>query len=166
MLKRLPGSPHCPEPAEARSRPIAMKRHSLSATAASALLAAGLTLLAAGCGSTAPTPAADGHSAHPASNATLQVVEKLPGGQTRHWSLRCDPGGGTMPDAATACRLLTTDVTILHPSRATHIMCPMIIAKARTFTITGTWHGTKLHEIVTDGGCDLRRWSMMAQIFN
>ena len=71
-----------------------------------------------------------------------------------------------MPDAAAACRLLATDATILHPLRGTHIMCPMITANARTFTITGTWSGSKLHEVVTDGGCDLRRWSKMAQIFN
>jgi len=71
-----------------------------------------------------------------------------------------------MPDAAAACRLLATDATILHPMRVTHIRCPMIMANARTFTITGTWSGSKLHEVVTDGGCDLRRWSKMAQIFN
>jgi len=44
-------------------------------------------------------------------------------------------------------------------------MCATITANARTFTITGTWHGTKLHQVVTDSDCDLRRWSRMAQIF-
>jgi hypothetical protein len=37
---------------------------------------------------------------------------------------------------------------------------------AAAHTVTGTWYGTKLHEVVIDGGCNLRRWSMMAQIFN
>ena len=63
-------------------------------------------------------------------------------------------------------RLLAAEATILHPMRATHIMCPRIVARARTFTVTGTWHGTTLYEVVTDGGCDLRRWATMAQIFN
>jgi hypothetical protein len=93
------------------------------------------------------------------------VLENTPGDQPRHWSLRCDPGGGTMPDAAAACRLLATDATILHPVRATHIMCRTITTGVRTFTITGTWYGTRLHEVVADGGCNLRRWSQLAQIF-
>ncbi len=146
---------------------MAMTPKRLSATAASAALAAGVGLLAAACGSTAAPPADGGQVAtNPASKAKLQVVESVPGGQARHWSLRCDPAGGTMPDAAAACRLLATEATILHPMRTTHIMCRRSIANARTFTVTGAWYGTKLHEVVTDGGCNLRRWSMMAQIFN
>jgi hypothetical protein len=145
---------------------MAMKLQNLSVTAVGVALAAGLVLLAAACGSAAAPPTDGGQGAtNPASKAKLQVVESKPGSQARHWSLRCDPAGGTMPDAAAACTLLATDATILHPMRATHIMCPMIMANAPTFTITGTWHGTKLHEVVTDGGCDLRRWSKMAQIF-
>ena len=145
---------------------MAMTPQSLKVTAASAL-AAGLGLLAAACGSAAAPPTDTGQNAtNQAARAKLQVVETIPGGQARHWSLRCDPAGGTMPDAAAACQLLATDATILHPLRGTHIMCPMITANARTFTITGTWSGSKLHEVVTDGGCDLRRWSKMAQIFN
>ncbi len=141
-----------------------MKPKSLKVTATSAALAGGLSLLAA-CGSTV-APSTDGQVVmDPAANAKLQVVENVPGGQTRQWSLRCNPAGGTMPNAAAACRLLGTDAMILHPVRTTHIMCPKIIANARTFTITGTWQGTRLHELVADGGCDLRRWSKMAQIF-
>lgn len=141
-----------------------MKAQSLKVTAAGGALAAGFGLLAAACSTAAPPSGGGQVAMNPASKAKLQVVENMPGGQTRHWSLRCDPAGGTMPNAAAACRLLATDATILHP-RATHIMCSKIMADARTFTITGTWHGTKLHEVVTHSGCDLRRWSKMAQIF-
>jgi hypothetical protein len=145
---------------------MAMKPMSLKVAAASVTLAAGFGLLAAACGTAAAPRAGGGQVAtNPASKAKLQVVETEQGGQARHWSLRCDPAGGTMPDAAAACRLLATDATILHPVRATHIRCPAIMANARTFTITGTWYGAKLHAVVADGGCDLRRWSKMAQIF-
>lgn len=144
---------------------MAVKSKSLRVTAASGALTAGLGILAAACGSTAASPADSGQAANPAAAVKLQVVESMPGGHTRHWTLRCDPAGGAMPDATAACRLLATDATILHPIRATLIRCPMIIANARTFTITGNWHGTKLHEVLTDGGCDLRRFSQMAQIF-
>jgi hypothetical protein len=147
---------------------MAMKAQSLRVTAASAALAAGFGLLAAACGGTAASPSqpAGGHSgtSH-AADAALQVTQSVPGGQARRWSLRCDPAGGTMPDAAAACRLLTTQATILHPVRATHIICATPAADVRTFTITGTWHGARLHEVVADSGCDLRRYSMMAQIF-
>jgi hypothetical protein len=155
---------------------MAMKPQRLRMTAASATLAAGFGLLAAACGSTASPPAAGGSTAsppaggqaatNPASKATLEVVESVPGGQPRHWTLRCDPAGGSMPDAAAACQLIATDATILHPMRATGIMCPMILANARTFTITGTWHGTMVRQIIHDGGCDLRRWNRLVQIFN
>jgi hypothetical protein len=142
-----------------------MKAQSMKVTAVSAALAAGLALVAAACGTSAASPADGGHvAAAPAAGAKLQVLENIPGGQARRWSLRCDPVGGTMPDATAACRLLATDATILRPARATHIMCKKVMA-ARTFTITGTWHATKVHEVVADGGCDLRRWSEMAQIF-
>jgi Subtilisin inhibitor-like len=153
-----------PERTRQEPRLTAMKAHSLKVTAASCVLAAGLSL---GACATAAAPRADGgqDATNPSSKATLEVVESVPGGQSRHWSLRCDPAGGTMPDAAAACRLLAADTTILHPVRATDIMCPAILQKARIFTITGTWYGTKLHEVVTDGGCDLARWSRMAQIF-
>jgi hypothetical protein len=146
---------------------MAMKPRNLSVTAASVALAAGFGLLAAACGSTAAPPTDGGLAAtNSASKANLEVVESMPGGQARHWSLRCGPAGGTMPDAAAACRLLATDATILHPVRTTHMLCPRTVAHARTFTVTGTWHGARLHEVVTDGGCNLRRWSKMAQIFN
>src|SRR4029077_1117034 len=138
---------HCRERTERKARPIAMKPQSLRALAAGGALAAGFGLMAAACSSTAAPASGGGQVAmNPASKAKLQVVENMPGGQARHWSLRCDPAGGTMPNAAAACRLLATDGTILHP-RATHIMCPKIMADARTFTITGTWYGTKLHEV-------------------
>lgn len=142
-----------------------MKPQHLRATVASAAFAAGFGLLAA-CGNSAAPRTSGGQAAVTrASKASLQVVENIAGGQTRHWSLRCAPAGGTMPDPAAACRLLATDPAILHPVRATHIMCAVITATPRTFTITGTWYGTKLHEVVTRGGCDLRRWSRLAQIF-
>jgi Subtilisin inhibitor-like len=145
---------------------MAMKLQSARVTAAGAALAAGFGLLAAACSGTAASPAAGGHGAtNHAAKAKLQVVENVPGGQARHWSLRCDPARGTMPDAAAACRLLSTDATILHPVRGTLIRCVTTVPSARTFTITGSWHGTKLHDVVTDGGCDLRRWSRLAQIF-
>jgi hypothetical protein len=147
---------------------MTMKAQTLRVTAASVAAAAGFGLLAAACGGSAASPSrpAGQHSgmSHTAS-VQLQVVEKVPGGQARHWSLRCDPAGGTMPDAAAACRLLTKQATILHPVRATHIICASPAADVRTFTITGAWHGARLHEVVADSGCDLRRYSMMAQIF-
>jgi Subtilisin inhibitor-like len=141
-----------------------MKAQSLKVTAASAAVAAGLGAVAA-CGSSVASPADGGQVAAPAASAKLQVLESVPGGQTRRWSLRCEPAGGTVPDAAAACRLLTTDTTILRPSPATHIMCRKATGGARTFTITGTWRGKKVREVVADGGCELRRWSQMAQIF-
>jgi hypothetical protein len=63
---------------------MATKPQSLRVTAAS-VLAAGLGLLAAACGSAAAPPTDAGQVAtNQAGRVKLQVVESVPGGQARH----------------------------------------------------------------------------------
>ena len=45
-------------------------------------------------------------------------------------------------------------------------MCPMIMADARTYLVTGTFLGKKVHESIVDGGCQLTRWSELNHVFN
>jgi Subtilisin inhibitor-like len=126
----------------------------------------GCALVLAACGSVA-APGTGTSGTSPPPKATLHVVESKHGAQPRtHWTLQCDPPGGTAPNAAAACRLLLADTSILHPVRRPQVMCPMIMVDARTFTITGNWYGTKVHVHVVDGGCDLGRWAKLSKIFN
>ncbi len=99
-----------------------------------------------------------------AAKASLTIVTTAPGSIHR-WTLRCDPPGGTKPDAAAACSQLIAHKTILQPSDV-RVMCPMILSDASSFYITGVWFGKPVHESIVDGGCDLTRWSEMHEIFN
>jgi Subtilisin inhibitor-like len=143
------------------------------------VLAAGLLsacgVFVAACGSTAapgsnaaaPSASSGTHSTAgttTAAKASLTIVTTAPGSVHR-WTLRCDPPGGTKPDAAVVCTQLIAHKTILQPSDV-RVMCPMIMANAASYVIYGTWFGRAVHETIVDGGCDLSRWGQMHQIFN
>jgi hypothetical protein len=132
-------------------------------------------VLVAACGSTAaPGSAAPSSSATTgthspagttaAAKASLTIVTTAKG-KVHRWTLRCDPAGGTKPDAAVACAQLVAHKTILSPP-AVKVMCPMIMADAPSYIVSGTWFGKAVHESIVDGGCDISRWSQMHQIFN
>jgi hypothetical protein len=132
-------------------------------------------VLAAACGSTAApgnAPAAGSNSGGThstpattaAAKASLTIVTTAPGNVHR-WTLRCDPPGGTKPDAAAACSQLIAHKTILQPSDV-KVFCPMIMSDAASYVVYGNWFGRPVHESIVDGGCDISRWSQLHQIFN
>jgi Subtilisin inhibitor-like len=150
----------------------AQPRYRMLLTRGAIIAACGLA--AAGCGSTAAPSSAGGGASHGTGSAGTTSAAKvslsftLTGGGTtvpKHWTLRCDPTGGTAPNAATACSALLKMKTIFKP-QPNKVMCPMIIADARTYVISGTFLGAPVHESIIDGGCDLARWSNLNQIFN
>ena len=135
--------------------------------------------LAAACGSAAaPGSSAAGNtqpsSAHSstgtqspatAAKASLDITQFGAGGKVQHWTLRCDPPGGTLRDPAAACTRMVEDKTLFGPRRP-GIMCPMIMTNGRRFLIIGTWYGKKVHENIVDGGCDLGHWGLLNHFFN
>jgi hypothetical protein len=144
------------------------------------LVIAALCGLAAACGSVAApgsagTPggsaAGPGHStgsgsAHKAPKVSLSVtVRDSPSSKPRHWTLQCDPAGGSHADPAKACRTLLSSKKDPFAPLTGHQMCPMILASAKTATVTGTWFGTRVHRMITDGGCDLPVWAKIGQVF-
>jgi hypothetical protein len=131
-------------------------------------------VLAAACGSAAPGSAQPSRGATSgthsptsttaAAKASLTIVTTAPGSVHR-WTLRCDPAGGTKPDAAATCSQLIAHKTILQPTDV-RVMCPMIMSNAASYLVYGTWFGRPVHESIVDGGCDLARWGQLHQIFN
>ena len=161
------------EPALDSERPIGMRFGTLrvSAGARGFLIAAVCAAAATSCGT--PHASRPGHPAaaqqpaagtRPAAVSLVIKVTGAPGVPPRRWTLRCDPVGGTHPDAAKACRVL------LHaknpfapiPRGAT---CP-VNAMARTATIKGTWFGHPIDAIFIQNGCGSPRWAKIRQIFN
>lgn len=148
--------------------------------------AAACALLAAACGSTAaPTASSAGSgtagsgaasgsasaSTAPASTASAAKISlevsfaASTTAPARSYTLRCEPAGGTTPDAAAACGTLLTGTSIF-AARPGHVMCPMILSSAGRATVTGTYLGKKVHLNIVDGGCDIGRWNKLKQIFN
>jgi Subtilisin inhibitor-like len=149
-----------------------LKQSTTRALSRGALIAA-CGLAAAACGSTAaPSAGANGSgssSAATTSAAKVSLTITQTGGSgtaTKHWTLRCEPAGGSYPDPAAACAKLTKLRTIFNPTPGRHVMCPMIMADARTYIVYGTFLGQKVHQSIVDGGCTLARWNKLNQIFN
>jgi hypothetical protein len=162
-----------PLPDEVRSQP----RYRMSLARGAALAAC--ALLAAACGSiAAPTTGAPGASGAGSSSAasgsastasaariSLDVTfAASASGPATHYTLRCEPAGGTTPDPAAACSRLLAGAS-LFASRPRHVMCPMIMASAGHARVTGTYLGKSVRETIVDGGCDLARWAELKAIF-
>lgn len=129
------------------------------------------TAVIAACGSvTAPASsgasASGGASPPAAAKVSLNlIVLNGPSAAPKHWTLRCDPAGGTHPHAAAACSAL---LALKNPFALpkTHHMCPMILASDKRVVFTGTYFGAKVNRTIVDGGCDLARWSKLGQVLH
>lgn len=127
-------------------------------------------LLAAACGSTdAPSAGSSGSSPAgtvSASKVSLDVTfSPTDGHPARHWTLRCEPTGGSYRDPRGACvKLLKWGNIFARPTG--HLMCPMIMVSAQRVTVTGTYFGKSVNETIVAGGCDLSRYFKLKDIFN
>ena len=142
--------------------------------AAAGVAIAGLALTACGSvaapsgssspGSGGPGSSASSPAAAPKASLTITVLNG-PDRKISRWTLKCDPSGGTHPDATGACAALLALKNPFAPIR-TGIDCPMILASARRVTFVGTWFGAKVDATIIDGGCDLANWSKLGQVVN
>jgi hypothetical protein len=110
-------------------------------------------------GAAGPTPAGAGTAA---VRLVIEVTSH-PGAKPQRWTLRCDPVGGTHPDARAACRALEHMKTPFPPARP-NMMCPAA-ADSRAAIIRGTWFGHPVNATYTHNACDLLRWHRIWQVF-
>lgn len=120
---------------------------------------------AAACGSVPGTATAKlGHTASPAKVSLNVVVTPSPGAKPERWTLRCDPAGGTHPDAAAACRQLLAAKNPFAPIPR-GIMCPMIVSGPQKATITGIFFGRRVAATFSRlDGCSSVRWSELGHV--
>ena len=134
-------------------------------TTSAAVVAVTATMLAlAACGSQHAAVVGVPSPTHPPVSLAIEV---RPGANAsaRHWTLTCDPAGGTLPHPATACAALAGVSDPFAPVRR-GIMCPMIYGGPQTATIEGTWHGTSVHATFSRvDGCQTARWSRIGAVF-
>jgi hypothetical protein len=88
-----------------------------------------------------------------------------PGSTPKRFTLRCAPVGGTYPDATTACSKLMALKDIFRP-QVGHVMCPNIMADARSYIVSGVFLGQTVHQSILDGGCTTAKWNQLNEIFN
>jgi hypothetical protein len=140
----------------------------------SVLTAAACALVVTACGSavtsSGSSAAGSSSSTGSASARAEQVsldIQVSHGRNTaiRHFTLRCDPPGGTHPDPAAACRILLHAKDPFGPLPK-GIMCPMIMVGTEVATIRGTYFGHPVNITMGKGGCWLTRWTEFGQIFN
>ncbi len=140
-------------------------------------------LLAAACGSTAapghgssstrpggghstsePSASSSGPVTAAAAKISLSVsISATATSPAAHYTLRCDPAGGTVSDPAAACARLLAGASLFGPLPA-HVACPAIMVNAGRATLTGTFLGAPVHETIVAGGCDIGRWAKLKQV--
>jgi Subtilisin inhibitor-like len=129
------------------------------------LIAGGCAIAATACGTT-PAPTGAASTPAPPPKVSLDItVSSAPGAPPKHWTLHCDPAGGTHPDPAQACTVLLKAKNPFAPLPK-NIMCPMIRVGAKTAKVEGTYFGQRVDKTFTQGGCQLAEWAQVGQIFN
>jgi len=110
-------------------------------------------------GGTSSAPSSTGTSSAGHADINLSVTG---GGQ--HWTLRCEPPSGNVPDPQTACERLLGQPALFSVS-ARHVMCPQIEGGGPGYIVSGTFLGQHISRAIMDGGCDLGKWSLLHNIF-
>jgi hypothetical protein len=124
---------------------------------------AAVTVVLAGCG--LQKQPGSGHAPTPAAAKGTLSVQTVNTSTPEHWTLRCDPVGGTMPDPAASCKALLGTKSAFEPSKHP-IACPMIMVSPKQIVITGTWFGKKVHRVIIDGSCDIGLFDSLSKTFN
>ena len=123
-------------------------------------------ITAAACGSVTSTSSAPKPSASapgPRSRSPWWS-RRRPGATPKRWTLRCEPTGGTDPDAKAACRELLAAKNPFAPIPR-GIMCPMIVAGPQRATVSGTFFGQHVESDFSRAGCEAVRWAKLGAVF-
>jgi hypothetical protein len=118
--------------------------------------------LVTACG-TATAPGAKS-APHPAKVALSVKLINSKGSGPTHWTLHCQPAGGTAPDPASACKtLLGIKAPFAPVSKVKE--CPMILASSQQIIVSGTWFGHKVERVIVDGECDIGLFTSLHKVF-
>ena len=129
------------------------------------VIAAICAAAATACGSK-PAPSGVGSAPAPAPKVSLDItVSTTPNAPSKHWTLQCEPAGGTHPNPAAACAVLLKAKNPFAPLPK-GIMCPMIRVGTKTAIVKGTYFGKHIDTTLSPGGCKLAQWEKIGQIFN
>lgn len=139
------------------------------------VLTIGLVLATAACGTgtgggpsvaptgsttTGPSPA----TPTPASRSQLSITVDDGTGKTTHWTLTCDPPGGTHPDPDAACAAVDGHRSALKPVPAGRA-CAQVYGGPERATITGSWRGERITATLSrTDACQTARWNALVPL--
>ena len=100
----------------------------------------------------------------PVDRTDLRITVDTGSGQTRTYTLRCDPAGGDHPDPAAACAALAQMDTPFAPLPK-GLLCTQIYGGPQTATVEGVYRGVPiLATFRRTDGCEINRWDSYATV--
>ncbi len=88
-----------------------------------------------------------------------------PDGAERDATLTCEPAGGTLPNAAEACRRLYQLEAPFAAARS-GVMCPQTWGGPQQARVVGTFRGEKVEASFNRrNGCQVERWDRVSFLF-
>jgi hypothetical protein len=148
--------------AQESPRPAAAPHPARFLFALTGLIAAASLIAACGTASAGGSGAKSGPNGAKV-NLSVTIVHGTESGP-KHWTLHCQPTGGTAPDATSACKALLSIKQPFAPVSKIKV-CPMILASAEEIVIKGTWFGHQVDRVITDGGCDIGLFESLHKTF-
>jgi hypothetical protein len=86
-------------------------------------------------------------------------------GARHHWTLHCDPAGGTVPRPARACSRLATQPRPFAPVPR-NALCTAIYGGPAVALVTGTYRGRRIWtRFQRRNGCEIARWGRVGFLF-
>lgn len=130
---------------------------------------AALTLAAlavSGCGGSDSSSSSSSSSGSGTATADLQISLSVKGSEqpSKSWTLHC-PAGGTLPDAAEACKKLAAiDDPFAPVPKGT--ACTQIYGGPEIADVSGTFNGKPVNTQFSRGdGCEIERWKKVGFLF-
>jgi hypothetical protein len=115
---------------------------------------------------TASPPAEDPSDGGPVDPTDLRITIDNGTGQTRTYTLRCDPPGGDHPDPDAACAALAQMSSAFAPLPK-GLLCTQIYGGPQTAKVEGTYRGVPtLAEFRRTDGCEISRWDAYAAVLS
>jgi hypothetical protein len=112
-----------------------------------------------GCG---PLAGSSDSASSAATELTI-TVQPSASGPTRTWTLRCDPVGGSLPQASRACERLTAEA--LRPLPPDTI-CTQIYGGPQKAHVRGSFRGRPVDSRFSrTNGCEIHRWDQLRYLF-
>jgi hypothetical protein len=102
----------------------------------------------------------------PSASLTITVWPQGREHASHTWTLRCDPAGGTLPRAASACRRLAAIPVNPFAPTPPRTACTMIYGGPQVARVRGSFRGRRVWATFTRAdGCAIARWNRVSFLF-